>query len=118
MTAEILKSCQLVLRYRGPSGDVPTHVKATSGVLIDVAAVPELTVGAVRAVFGKETRWERDTGETMDGNPVAVTTKGSLRYEDILKAAAANSDVEESRVTFVVRLPKRWRGTSGQAGCE
>jgi hypothetical protein len=103
--AEILKSCQLISHYPSPGGEVPTHVRAISGVVIDMAAVPAATVGAVRAVFGKESRAELDTGETFDGNFVALVSKGSLRYEKDGKAASADSELKKSSVTFVVALP-------------
>jgi len=104
VTVNILKSCQLITHYRGPAGEVPTHVRTISSMTINLPSASPVTVSAVRSVFGRETRMELDTGETLDGMPVAVTSKGSLHY---LGGAVAGADgeVKENSMIFVVKLP-------------
>ena len=66
--------------YDGPSGHVPVTVKHYAYLRMDVAAIPDFTAGAVRAVFGKESGTVIGGDWASDGHSAPRTSKGALLY--------------------------------------
>ena len=108
--------------YDGPSGHVPVTVKHYGYLRMDVAGVPGITAGAVRAVLGKESVAQIGSDWASEGHPAPRTSKGNLYYtytdqatDDWLLNFAPD---ERKDVRFVIALPKPGLQDAGPHGLE
>jgi hypothetical protein len=108
MSVEIQQGLYKRGGYEGPSGRVSVTVKHFGSLQMDVAAIPDFTAAAVRAVFGKESGTVIGGDWASDGHSVPRTSKGALLYhytdsvaDDWLVRFAPN---ERKDVRFVIGL--------------
>ena len=86
---------------------------ALSGFMkIDVEAIPGITVGLVREVFGEESEDKLDFGIDTDAHGHAPTTAGSLLYEKYDKEIKT-APYQEYWASFVVKKTKPGLPTQG-----
>jgi len=103
MTVEVEQG---LVRIVGRS-NTPVRIKRYGAIQMSVAAVPEFTVAAVRAVFGPETVGQIGGDWASDGHFAPRTAKGNLiyRYTDV--SVLELSPFEAKQATFVIQSPKR-----------
>jgi hypothetical protein len=69
---------------------------------MNVGEGPDITVGDVREVFGRETQWQYGGGWATHGGPVPDTAKGSLYYGTTAEAFGKDDHKE---LSFVIKPP-------------
>jgi hypothetical protein len=96
---------QGLVRLEG-ANDAAGHVIRFGYIHMSVAAVPEFTAEAVRAVFGKETVAQIGGDWASHGPVPPRTSKGNLIYRYTDESLHALAPSERKEITFVIQLPK------------
>lgn len=111
LTIRILRSCIPQYKHVSPNRNVVYSIAENAHLELQVEALPEFNVAAVREVLGAETVVQIDDGGVNDefGGPASAgrTTKGRLVYEDKTPATHVETPVKVNKLSFVVKLDRR-----------
>ena len=103
MNVRLRLGCSSVPEY----GSVPAHTKRAGRATLAVAALPGLTVRAVRAAFGKGSRFLPEGTGPADSGPTGL---GLLIYETPANYRDGEATKAGSQITFKITLSLAGRG--------
>ncbi len=99
--------CSLEPEYRSAGGLIPAHTSRAGRANLAVAALPGLTVRAVRGVFGKESKF---LPESVGAHDLSLTGMGLLIYETPANYWDGRGTKAGSEITFKITLSLAGRG--------
>jgi hypothetical protein len=103
MTVSLLRSCSRVKGYDLPEGHVPPHLRPAGLVELQVASIADVTLSAVRNVFGREMKSYFDYGRGTDGGRYTPTIKGTLLYESPNEGHSPGLGFKKRTAKFLVK---------------
>jgi hypothetical protein len=90
IVAKFESNCSVV-EYKTADGATLSKVAANGFLNVAIGSVPEMTLKAVKSVFGHEAGQSIDRGVDPHGNTYATTEKGSVVYTNVQKDGAEDS---------------------------
>lgn len=102
-----------IIDYKVANGVTQSKVAGNSFLNVEVASDTEITLQAVRSVFGHEAGQSIDLGVDPHGNTLATAEKGSVVYTKAPTEGVASSRIE---AVFYFRIGKSQQGLVRSSG--